>query len=379
VNFFTTNFKVLWRKIGQPHTSIFLSIWLAAFAVLSGVFGYLVFTLEPYTGDLTRIGGLSERNFGWRKPQLRFKEALHSRGNDIKDYDRYFDVVVIGDSFSNQGAFGWQNYLQQMTSYSVMFFHFDDVSLDDLQESEQFRRTPPALVIYQVVEHGMHDRFIGYEHAQFEQTASSAPRHQTLPPFRAATRVDQETFSRDTAPRWRIDTASHFLKMRLKQIFGSRPRAYIHSLSRSDLFSSKKPEKCLIYYADFIKDRISDAEWAAVEKRYFIRRKKFEEETNTRLCYMIVPDRMTAYRDYLQPENGASYRSAHERMPGAFSIEEVPLTQMIRAAIARGVEDVYLPNDAHWGFAGHRIAAEAVVSYLKALLDGSLSKENPAS
>lgn len=28
--------------------------------------------LQPFSGDLTRIGGLSERDFGWNAPQRKF-------------------------------------------------------------------------------------------------------------------------------------------------------------------------------------------------------------------------------------------------------------------------------------------------------------------
>ena len=36
----------------------------------------------------------------------------------------------------------------------------------------------------------------------------------------------------------------------------------------------------------------------------------------------------------------------------------------LRKEIARGVRDVYLPNDTHWGSAGHQAVSRALLDYL---------------
>jgi hypothetical protein len=36
----------------------------------------------------------------------------------------------------------------------------------------------------------------------------------------------------------------------------------------------------------------------------------------------------------------------------------------LRKKIAHGIQDIYLPNDTHWGSTGHKITAETIHQYL---------------
>jgi hypothetical protein len=49
----------------------------------------------------------------------------------------------------------------------------------------------------------------------------------------------------------------------------------------------------------------------------------------------------------------------------------VRIDQAIKAAVDKGMVDVYLPNDTHWAYRGHETAAEALVQYLKGFSGGS--------
>ncbi|WP_225783829.1 hypothetical protein [Xenophilus sp. Marseille-Q4582] len=74
------------------------SLWLKTFAVgfafISALLVWTLFTPAPY-GDLTRIGRLSETQFGWTQPAPAMDEKLlHSAPLDQAD------VLVVGDSFS---------------------------------------------------------------------------------------------------------------------------------------------------------------------------------------------------------------------------------------------------------------------------------------
>jgi hypothetical protein len=83
--------------------------WVGTF--LSGVLVVallLAVTLStpPFVGDLTRIGLLSEREFGWREPQLGVDARL-LRSTSLAQSD----LVVVGDSFSV--GLVWQSVLVQ--------------------------------------------------------------------------------------------------------------------------------------------------------------------------------------------------------------------------------------------------------------------------
>jgi hypothetical protein len=75
----------------------------------------------------------------------------------------------------------------------------------------------------------------------------------------------------------------------------------------------------------------------------------------------MVPDKSWAYAPYL-PAASWQVDAAARLAPAGVAMPRVDLA--LRAAIAAGVADVYLPDDTHWGSAGSRIAARVVARYL---------------
>ncbi len=65
------------------------------------------------------------------------------------------------------------------------------------------------------------------------------------------------------------------------------------------------------------------------------------------------------------------------------SLNLVRLDWAMQAAIDQGIIGSYLPNDTHWGYRGHQIAAASLAQYLRILsgVDGNISGvhgNNPA-
>lgn len=84
-------------------TSLWLRLFLGGYAVITAMLAVTGLT-PPYYGDLTRIGYLSERDFGWTLPQPAIN-AADLRSVRFADAD----VLVIGDSFSQR--LHWQSVL----------------------------------------------------------------------------------------------------------------------------------------------------------------------------------------------------------------------------------------------------------------------------
>lgn len=80
--------------------ALWLKTFCIGFAIISALLVWTLFTPVPY-GDLTRIGRLSEDQFGWRQqPPAMDPALLHAVPLDQAD------VLVVGDSFSM--TFYWQ-------------------------------------------------------------------------------------------------------------------------------------------------------------------------------------------------------------------------------------------------------------------------------
>jgi hypothetical protein len=85
----------------------------------------------------------------------------------------------------------------------------------------------------------------------------------------------------------------------------------------------------------------------------------------THFLYLAAPDKLSVYAEHLADAGLRAISLLPElyRSPG---LNQVRLLDRFREAVRRGEKDVFLPNDTHWGSAGHRIVADAVVDAIAA-------------
>jgi hypothetical protein len=136
-------------------------------------------------------------------------------------------------------------------------------------------------------------------------------------------------------------------------------------LSRPAPFSSANRHELLVY-----KDDLRKVSWwremPLAEKVCRIEglRKRIEENGQTRFVLMLAPDKLTAYADFLS-DSSLRDASALSRLADQLPQIAPRLDWTLISAIRQGVEDVYLPDDTHWGSTGHRIAAETLLAFLR--------------
>jgi hypothetical protein len=87
----------------MKHGKLF-SVLVFLMVALYGAIGFYALPLASFQGDLTRMGMLPERMFGWTKPQPAIDPALMQQSSW-----KEADVLVIGDSFSDGRV--WQTLL----------------------------------------------------------------------------------------------------------------------------------------------------------------------------------------------------------------------------------------------------------------------------
>ncbi len=343
-----------------------LALVLVPVTVLFGLNLYL----QPLSGDLTRVGSYAENDFGWNKPQLEFQQALFARG----PYDRPYDVVVLGDSFSLQAPrLAWQNYLVAAKSWSVITLDINETSLTKVLNNPVFQKSPPRVFILETVERELPRRI------KSEQSCEE----KALPDSHAAAAASlpdavtiHERDLRGLAKPVERDTASRDIKLGyvrdylwrglLRALFGkARVDAETVALSRNAPFSSSTRDAMLVYKKDFRK-----AQWwremgvPQISCRIDRMRRQLEANGRTRFVLMVAPDKLTAYADFLRDKdlrNLSALPELSRELP-----EVMPrLDGALTAAIRKGEQDVYLPDDTHWGSSGYRIAAETLLSFLQ--------------
>jgi len=365
--------------LGHKSYSILLA-FLATTQILIVFFTSLY--LEPLVGDETRLGGFAENDFGWNQPQKVFPGVAAPL---IKTYDQYSDVLVIGDSFSFAGNFGvlnypWQTFLADNTGFSIATLShytntmpptYDPDLLPTVVNSEKFQQSPPRVLIMEVVERQLgilpnipgdcrvhHNVDASFQLKQKLNllTSEEITRNKKFPPFK-----EQMAYA----------------KKYLAQLFpltrDDNTVIYTKDLTSDRLFSNRRSDQLLAFENDIRKKSWDEAKIAGIQCTLINMQNLVQKNGKTLFVALIVPDKLSAYSRYLKDQSLANL-SVIERLASNPSLHLARIDLAINAAVDKGVVDVYLPNDTHWSYRGHQIAAEALTRYFE---NGSVVRAKP--
>ncbi|MEN8170086.1 MAG: hypothetical protein ABFS08_07670 [Pseudomonadota bacterium] len=320
-------------------------------------------TLQPLDGDLTRIGGHSEGRFGWNKPQVLFEKSQFLVAKSIGDYNREFDVVVLGDSFSAHSTKGWENYLVEHTGLSViMFYMADGYTLSDITNSEAYNIHPPKLLIYESVERLAFSRLHELSHKSWPLSAnkelSGLPSEALVYRVQAKKRINRRN-SLGLEQRF-SEAVSLIDKSKFRRLGRDNGKTMVFPLVRSDLFSSGDPSSLLVVMDD-TKKVFSDNDVKQAVLGVNKARSAVEANGHTRFFLMIFPDKLTAYSSFLDP----AVKQVSSFIPAlAAHYPLLRLDKSFEVELQQGAKDLYLPNDTHTGSYGHEVAALSLIDFV---------------
>jgi hypothetical protein len=343
----------------------FLAIVLPAVAVLVG------FTLHEaqVRGDLTRVGGYSENDYGWTATHARFDPPLVSTV-----YDRPYDVIVVGDSYSvptvsgqtDPGAY-WTNRFAQLTGLSVLVINQMHMPLREVMEHPIYKRAPPRLVILQMVERylvrNLHVQPVHWVGEGFHgcPVPGPSPRVQLGSPLP----VQPVAWTRDDGVEFNFARAVDVMwKSGWRRLGGiNRSEAHSIQLDRSSFFSSRAADRLLVYVDEF-----GSADWRrpqidATLCRLRAVQTEVEAGGATAFLFMASPDKLTVYDPYVSDPRLRD-TSRLDAIYADPALNQVRLLEPLRAALRCGTVDLYLPNDTHWGSPAHEIAARTTAAQL---------------
>lgn len=308
-------------------------------------------------GDLTRVGWYDDNRFAARRPITGFVEPMYR--SDV--YDRPYDVVVYGDSFSNFTPNGWPGFWVNESGLNTVSLHFDRMPLADLLANPWFVQAPPKLFIYQIVERSLAPRLGVLEGADCADTVPPvATRLVMARQIGARTEPIPRDLTRHLAAADLV-YARDFVTRNLQFALGA-PRPVVKLPVRGEPFSS--PTQAMLAY----RDELARATWP---DQHFQRarcnlldlQRRVQANGTTLFLALLIPDKTTAYRDVIDAPIPPSV------LPRVISpqLNVLDVTAVLRQAIAQGVPDVYLPNDTHFGTEGHRLTALALRNHLQAM------------
>ena len=306
--------------------------------------------IEPVTGDLTRLGALAERSWGWNTPQT--KPAIRPRlATDQAS------IFVIGDSFSDPNI--WQTVLEnELGRFTQSYSWSTDRNFGCTKEKlREISKQAPQVkdLILEVVEREFVSRFTDL----------------TLPAACSAFEITSPRV-RPAAPKLSNHRPTFALQLQdpiyaLKATYGEM-RGYARLTSSGDavvtplltdrLFSNKRSAWLLYYAGDFNKNS-----WQANQVSEAIKNlKELSDDASSlgiRLMVVVIPDKSSVYAQYVDGP--------------ALPIIQYPLWQLLALAGLASVNvkdlytnalpsqlDLYLPNDTHLGFNGYNLLAKAI-------------------
>ena len=334
-------------------------IYIITYLIFGLPVSYFVLTLEPYSGDLTRVGAFSENDYGWNAPQKVFSSSEVVVGKNISDYNRYYYIFVVGDSFSaipENNACNWQDFLLRTTSANLISYHQNNIDIHQLTESKFFKEYPPKFFIYEAAEHGVQDILHGYEQFSSKENSSveiQCIREKYVPYAMGA-------YYRAKENLLTFDTAIHYIKINVKNNFSSKRKSTVYPLNKK-CFSSLKGDYLLAYYGDLKKLAVGKNEWGIISKRFRGLKNLIETNNCTNFILMIAPDKSTIYKHYIDGEH--PFICAMDQLD-LQKVTYINLKHVLQTKVAEGILDVYLPNDTHWGYAGHQVAAQQISNYI---------------
>jgi hypothetical protein len=135
------------------------------------------------------------------------------------------------------------------------------------------------------------------------------------------------------------------------------------SLARGDLFSNRVSTEVLLYRKDFAKSDWTSVDLDRIRCGYANLARQFETNGMTRFVTALAPDKSSAYRAWVAEYDDIPSSRLSDLL-SRFPVPDAKLDRAISLAIANGDRDVYLPDDTHWGSAGHKLVADAILKLL---------------
>jgi len=320
--------------------------------------------LNPLVGDLTRIGGYTENDYHWNNPQEIFTTNLFTVAKSLEEYDKDYDVVILGDSFSCDQEirkFGWQNYFRNQTGLSVLTLDTRKYWPFDVIHSENFKKHPPRFFIFESVERYAYDRLSYFAKEAIPPASAIGSTLEPLTIKPMGIQTEREKLN----PRGCLDTdyVLGYLNARMERLFGWNKQVQKLPVTKTTLFSAKENEAMLIYFDEVSKQKLTEENWKTLREGMLHFQNIVESNGVTRLVYLIAPDKSAVYSPYLtSPADATVNLIEHAAKESRLRLIRSDL--VLAEEIKKGTPDVYLPNDSHWGSIGHQRVAEAILSLL---------------
>jgi hypothetical protein len=344
-------------SISKKYSFIVLLLIFIGLTILISISIYV----QPLQGDLTRLGGYAERDFGWNIPRKVLSDDVHL----AKSYDKYYDIVILGDSFSKSGL--WQSFLTENTNFTFTTLHWDNATVEEIINNQIFKTSPPKLFIVEMGARSLPLRFSSAANAVCDPKKGTNFSNNWFSQF-GDPHISFVEIHRETKTAWseiNLKFALMYLEnSSLRWLFKddfSKVKNY--ALNVNNLFSNRKSDEILLLSTWFDAKVWSDEEIAKAMCSISDIQNRVQSNGKTMFIILPIPDKGTAYEKYIINPKFSSMQELTSKLLN-YNINTPRLDILIHKAIDNGEKDVYLPNDTHFGTKGYQLTAKSVTNFL---------------
>ena len=317
----------------------FSYIVLPIYIIMLGLVAYVTLYISPRADS--DLGSLALIPFGVEYSQslikYGMKDTLFIKVNHTDELRNiHVNVLTVGDSFSQQGNMGYQNYMPgeglAVANCRRSLYENPIQYACNILDWGVVDSTNIDVLVLEVVE-----RDFALRINDFKESKVEVPEPESAP-----------AGEKRNANEWSLLRARDFILYR----FADRSPVNVVNLNR-DFFSSREPNKLYFYDGD-IKNCLSidEAVFPKVNEGFGLLTRKAHER-GIQLMLMVAVDKYDLFQDYIM-DNPYPPKRVNEDIREIFGdIPEVMLCKYcLQPLLEKGEKDVFLFDNTHWSYKG---------------------------
>ena len=319
------------------------------------VYGGYKFVRHNISGD---IGTLGQIPFGKSyNENLKQNYLTEKMVKDILvvSYEKFYPskktkIFTFGDSFSQQGFFGYQNYLAHILGDSITNIErrkgYNQIAIAvSLLNSGIIDETNCQVIVLQFVDRHTIDWL---KNIDFEMLYKF--------PQSSENQINKNTNN---------DSELHSLTSWIRLQFGYDNPIFRHDL-KHDCFSHKYfSRKLFRYIDDFNFQRTKPEDIEKAKENLILLNKKFSEK-GIKMIFLIASDKYDVYRPFMS-DNSLPVDTTTDGLSNLPDVCVINAKPILQEMVRNGEKDVYMVNDTHWSYKASEAVAEEIARKIELL------------
>lgn len=306
---------------------------------------YFAYDTKGFSGDL---GRLSMIRFGYDYDSLLIKEypkniAVKEIYSDIALDSVYCDIITIGDSFSQQSCFGYQNYIALNGKNILNFKTKTEAPFNvaySLLKRNLIDSTMTKYLILESVERSIENRFSNLKDIGTDLK------------YPVSYEIKTSTLD-DNVKESPLLNTKKWLLINL----GYKRSVYKCDLA-DNMFTHEDGDKLYFYYEDIINGTSIKKENYEVIKRNTELLFDLAKRNGIKLLILVAADKYDVYQNFIV-DNPYPPKTINEDLKNIIGSDNIIYTKdLLFPHIENGEKDIYMMNDSHWSYKGSKIVAD---------------------